>query len=360
MERAEAEAIYDAGREACVELLVELSARYERQIARLEARVERLEARLREDSRNSSRPPSQDPPGAGPGRGRSPTGRAPGGQPGHEGTTRELVAEERVDRLIEHWPERCSGCGHRFGEDERRSTAPPHRHQVWELPALAVEIDEHRAHRVRCPRCSADRRAVLPGEVAASAFGPRLRAAVAMLSVRNRVSRRDACELLEELFGCPISPGSVDAICQRTSEALAAPYGELREAVKDARVVCVDETGWRQAGERRTLWGALTDHHAAFHIAADRHERELPELIGERFAGIVSSDRWWAYDRLDPARRQVCWAHLLRVFRRHSDRLSHLLLFRQPGLSTRLRLSAPCRRAAHHHERERLAREIAP
>lgn len=254
--------------------------------------MERLEERLRENSRNSSRPPSQDPPGARPRRERSPTGRAAGGQPGHKGTTRQLVAEERVARLVEHWPERWSGCGHRFDEHERMITAPPHRHQVAELPEIAVEIEGHRAHRMRCPRCHEETRAVLPAEVAASAFGPRLQAAVALLSVRYRVSRRDASELLEELFGCPISVGSVDAICQRTSGALAGPYGDLREAVKDAPVVCVDETGWRQAGERRTLWGALTDHHAAFYIAADRHERELPELTGECFAGIVSSDRW--------------------------------------------------------------------
>ena len=46
MERAEAEAVYDAGREACVEFLVELTARYERQVTRLEARIERLEEKL--------------------------------------------------------------------------------------------------------------------------------------------------------------------------------------------------------------------------------------------------------------------------------------------------------------------------
>lgn len=62
MERAEAEAVYDAGREACVEFLVELTARYERQVTRLEARIERLEEKLRENSQNSSRPPSADPP----------------------------------------------------------------------------------------------------------------------------------------------------------------------------------------------------------------------------------------------------------------------------------------------------------
>ena len=73
------------------------------------------------------------------------------------------------------------------------------------------------------------------------------------------------------------SVGSVDAIWPASLGALARPYAELREAVKDAPVLCVDETGWRNAGQKRTLWGALTDSLAAFHIAADRHERELPE-----------------------------------------------------------------------------------
>jgi transposase len=359
VERAEAEAVYDAGREACVEFLVELSARYERQVARLEARIERLEERLRENSQNSSRPPSQDPPSARR-RERSPTGRPPGGQPGHEGTTRKLVCETELDRIVEHWPGSCSGCGRRFCEDEREPAAPPDRHQRWELPAVAVRVAEHRCHRLRCPACGKGTRAVLPEEIVGSAFGPRLQAAVALLSVRNRVSRRDATELLEELFGCPISVGSVDAICQRTGSALSAPYAELRAQVKDAEVVCVDETGWRQAGERRTLWGAFSDRHAAFHIAADRHERELPELIGERFAGIVSSDRWWAYDRLDPARRQVCWAHLVRDFRRHAEGLSHQQRFGGLGLELCGQLFAAWDEFADHGERDRLAREIAP
>jgi transposase len=151
----------------------------------------------------------------------------------------------------------------------------------------------------------------------------------------------------------------VDAICQRTGAALAAPYLELSDAVKDAPVVCVDETGWRQAGER-TLWGAFSDRHAAFHIAADRHERELPELIGERFAGIVCSDRWWAYDRLDPARRQGCWAHLVRDFRRHAEGLSHQQRFGEQGLAICRELFAAWYRFADHGERDRLARELAP
>jgi transposase len=170
-------------------------------------------------------------------------------------------------------------------------------------------VTEHRAHLVCCPGCGKRVRASLPGGLTGSPFGPRLQAAIALLSLRHRVSRRGVCELAAELFGCRLSIGAIDAICQRASAALQDPYLQLRAEIKDADVVCLDETGWRQAGQPRTLWAAITARHTAFHITAGRHQRELPELIGESFAGIVSSDRWWAYDQLDPARRQVCWAH---------------------------------------------------
>ena len=44
---------------------------------------------------------------------------------------------------------------------------------------------------------------------------------------------------------------------------------------------------------------------ALFRIAADRHRREAQALLGENFSGITCSDRWWAYDYLDPKRRFV-------------------------------------------------------
>lgn len=358
MERAEAEAVYDAGREACVEFLVELTARYERQVTRLEARIERLEEKLRENSQNSSRPPSADPPSKPSQPQRGASTRKQGAQPGHKGTARKLVAESELDEIVDHWPERCSGCGQDL--DRIALAAPPHRHQITELPPVAVRVTEHRAHSLRCSGCGKSIRASLPGEVRQSAFGPRLQAAIALLSVRNRISRRDASELCRELFGCEVSAGSVDAICQRASGALAEPYAGLREAVKDAPVLCVDETGWRNAGQKRTLWGAITDSLAAFHIAADRHERCLPELIGESFAGIVSSDRWWAYDSLDPARRQVCWAHLLRDFRCHSEGLADQGRFGEAGLEICRELFRAWDSFAVHEDRDRLAREIAP
>lgn len=167
MERSEAEAIFAQGREPVVEVLLALSARLEAQeaqLAGLAERVEELEQRLKRDSRNSSLPPSHDPPWLGK-RGRSRgTGRKQGGQPGHPGHGRSLFPIEQVTHVIEHWPELCS-CGHVFGDDEREPAGAPARHQVAELPPLAVEISEHRLQRVCCPDCGRTVRAEQPAAV---------------------------------------------------------------------------------------------------------------------------------------------------------------------------------------------------
>jgi transposase len=332
VERVEAEAILDGDREAAVALLMRVGELVE-QNRRLEARVEKLEEQLRRSSRNSSLPPSQDPPLAPPRSKKPASGRGRGGQPGHQGRNRLLLPLERVDELVEYWPGCCHACAHVFGEHERVDAAAPQRHQLAELPPIAVTVSEHRLHRLRCPACAAETRAELPAELPRGAFGPRLQAAAVTLAVRNRVSRRDTVELLGELFGVELSTGSVDAIVQRTGEALAEPQARLHEQIRSAPTVNIDETGWRLRGGKRTLWGALTPTAALFRIAPDRHEREAKALLGAGFAGIACSDRWWAYDYLDPEQRQLCWAHLVRDFTAHSEGLRAQKQFGEAGLA---------------------------
>src|SRR6266542_4019023 len=246
------------------------------------------------------------------------TGQKQGAQPGHVGHGRALFPIERVTEVVEHWPQRCS-CGHVFGDEERESAGAPARHQVAELPPLAVEISEHRLRRVCCPDCGRTVRAELPVGVPRGCFGPNLEAAVAALTVRNRLSRRQLAELLEELFGCPIAVGTIDAILTRTAKTLEPVYEELLEQTHAAAALNVDETGWYLNGEPRTLWGAFSKQTAVLRIAPDRGKRHLHGLIGDGYAGIVGSDRFSAYNSLDPEQRQVCWSHLRRDFTFHAD-----------------------------------------
>ncbi|MCA1698679.1 MAG: IS66 family transposase [Actinobacteria bacterium] len=333
MERVEAEAIYDRGRDAVVEVLLALSAQNERlegQVERLTARVDKLERELAKNSRNSSRPPSADLPGAPPRRGKDSSGGKQGAQSGHEGKGRELLPTSAVDDVVVHWPARCE-CGHEFCEGELVAVGKPVRHQVEELPRLAVTVTEHQCPRVRCPGCGKRRRAELPAEVAASAFGPRFHAAVAVLSVRNRVSRRDVVECCEQLFGARISSGTVDAILERVSDALAEPDADLLARVRGAQAINMDETGWRTAGQRRALWGAFSDRHAVLRVRDSRHEDHARELLADTTA-IVTSDRWRAYAHLPIKRRQICWAHLRRDFKAHAEGLGAEKQFGESGL----------------------------
>ena len=291
----------------------------DRRIAQLEARVEQLERRLGRNSRNSSLPPSQDPPGAPPRRrGKDRSGRPPGGQSGHEGHGRELLPAWAVDELVDHWPASC-GCGHVFAEAERVACREPARHQVEELPQIAVRVTEHRCQRVRCPGCGVERTGELPAEVAGSAFGPRLQAAVVALSVRNRVSRRDLVELCEELFGARISY-RLDRRDPRPRRrrARGSPTSSCSAGCAARRALNVDETGWRLKGAQRTLWGAFTEKIAVFKITANRHEQHLRELLadhtGDRDLGPLVGLRPPA-----PRRRQVCWSHLQRDFQAQAE-----------------------------------------
>jgi transposase len=228
-----------------------------------------------------------------------------------------MQPEDQVDEIVEHYPGVCRGCGREFSACELEPAGRFGRHQVAELPPISVLLIEHRTRRVRCPGCRIETTAKLPAEIGSSAFGPRLRAAIVTLTARNRISRRGASELAGEMFGAKLSTGTVEAICQHASDALEGPHTHLRAWVLGQSAVHVDETGWRTAGDSRALWTMTAPSASIFQIAEHCNREQFNQLIGP-FGGIIVSDRWPGYEHLQPDRRQVCWSHLQRDFRRHS------------------------------------------
>jgi transposase len=269
------------------------------------------------------------------------------------------LGEDQMSEIVDHYPSECSGCGHEFTDREKVPRSGAGRHQVAELPPITVFYVEHRTQCLRCPGCRTRTRGTL-GAVGESAFGPALHAALVTLTARNRISRRDLSELAGELFGVGISVGAIDRICQRASALLGGPHEQLTAQVLASGAINVDETGWLLAGENRSMWTAATANAAIFRIVADRHRDRLIELLGESFQGIVTSDRWWAYDHLDPEHRQACWSHLQRDFRFHSEGLALQKAFGLAGLELTSRMFATWRAFTEHQDRQRLIREMTP
>ena len=268
-----------------------------------------LQERLHQNSRNSSRPPSSDPPQSP--RPRRPRGqRRRGGQPGHPGHTRTLLPVEAVDEVVVLKPDRCSGCHALLWGDD----PTPFRHQVIEIPPIQPVVTEYQWHQLVCAGCGEVTRASWPEGVPSGTYGPRVQATVALYTGAYRLSKRTTQQMMEEVFGVPMSVGTIGPLEQATTEAVAAPVEEARTYVHAQEVAHLDETSWRQGDKRAWLWVAVTSWVTVFVVRMSRGGQVARELLGEQFSGILVTDRYSA-DNWYPVRwRQVCWAHLLRDF----------------------------------------------
>ena len=289
-------------------------------ILKLFERIEEFERRLGQNSQNSSRPPSSDPPNVTRFPKKPPSGRKPGGQPGHEGHQRVLLPPEKVTSSKEHWATECEDCGQRLPAGAARQDAgEPQRLQTVELPEVQPKVHEDRYHGQTCPCCAHVTWARPAVGETPPAFGPRLVATLALLSGAYRLSKRALQAVLRELFHIEMSLGAISSCEETASEALATPVEEARRHVRDQRVLNADETSWKEKAQRVWLWVAVAAYVTVFWVLPRRNRVSAHEVLG-KFCGTLGSDRYVAYDDYPVERRQFCWAHLQREFEAMRER----------------------------------------
>jgi transposase len=301
------------------EEIAKLEARLERaegalaialeRIAELEAENAALRGETGKSSRNSGQPPSSDSPAQRNERPKSaPSGKKPGGQPGHKGHERTRIPAEQVTESRDLFPKRCRRC-HRHLQCV--SLGEPLVHQTVELPKIVPLVYEYLLHAVAC-ECGTVTRAPLPRGVPRGMCGPNLVAVLTLLVGVFQMSRRDAVALASDVLGVRISLGALSKIEGQVAEMLEPAHTEAATLVKRARAKYVDATSWLRKAAGRTLWVIGTRLATVFHIVEDGTADRLKGLVGT--LGILITDRgsqfgFWAMER-----RQVCWAHLLRKF----------------------------------------------
>lgn len=309
--------------EGVVERLLAETVALKAQVATLETENKKLRAdnaelrrRLGENSSNSSKPPSSDSPGE---RQQRPkperSGRAPGGQPGHKGKRRELVPANKLTGTSECFPRACRRCGDTL---PRTPDAKPLRHQVVEIPEIVPDIHEFRQHHVMCG-CGTTTMGPLPAGTPLGLFGPRALTLIAVLTGAMHVSRRKVQMLFSDLLGIEVSLGCISESEQVVNDAVAQAVDEARVHALAAPVKHVDATTWYQAGSYRSLWVLATKAVSVFYVAANGTRDELCKWI-DKVRGILVTDRGTQFGFWAMARRQICWAHLLRKFASYATR----------------------------------------
>jgi transposase len=269
-----------------------------------------LEALVSKDSHNSSRPPSTDPPWAKRTRSlRRPSGRRPGGQAGHQGETLRLAAHPT--RVVEHRPQECRSC---HAPLDLGQVIGHRRQQVWELVPAKLKVTEHRLAAVCCPSCGQTTRGEFKGAVRSGVkYGPMVKARVLYLQQYQLLPYQRTAEAMRDLFGCPLSVGTVANIVRECASGLVETELKIKQKLRRSPVIHADETGLRIDKRLGYVHVASTPSLTHYAAAAHRGQRAISEInVLPRYRGTCVHDGWLAYSHYTWCRHALCGVHLLR------------------------------------------------
>ncbi|HEV7375266.1 MAG TPA: transposase, partial [Pyrinomonadaceae bacterium] len=120
-------------------------------------------------------------------------------------------------------------------------------------------------------------------------------------------------EAMRELFGCPISSGTVAHIVKECAAALVETELKIKQKLRRSGVIHADETGLRVAKQGHYIH--VSSNCALTHYGYDsRRGRAAMDEIGilPKYRGNLVHDGWWSYDYYTNCQHSLCCAHLLR------------------------------------------------
>ena len=278
-------------------------------ILALLARLDALESKVNKDSHNSSKPPSSDGLAKKTRSLREPSGKLPGGQTGHKGTTLKRVAlpTQTIDHPL---PWQCDSCHSMLPLADARVAEC---RQVLDVPAAAYDVIEHRSLELVC-RCGQVHVSTFPaGVTEAVQYGPNVRALGVHLTQGQMLPYARAAELIQDVYGLSVSPGTLVSWVGEASIALQGTADTIARHLRNAPVLNADESGLRVAGKLQWLHIAANETLTWYGVHAKRGlEAIVAHGILPKRIGVLVHDCWAPYWRLDDSVHALCNAHLLR------------------------------------------------
>ena len=285
----------------------------DKHIEDLEARLAKYEA-PNKDSGNSSTPPSKENMKAEAIRRtktlRKPTGKKPGGQEGHEGSTLKMT--ETPDETEDIAASFCTKCGSSLEDCERILDYVT---QVISLPELKPIVKEIRHYITVCKNCGERIQSHAPRKRGSNAvvYDATVKSLVVYLSVVMFLPYGRIESFFKEVFGFDISQGSFVNWINEAKRSAAPAIEKIKECIMKSSVVGFDESGLYCNKRLDWTWIAQTVYFTLLFRGSGRSRKELESRFGDSLERMVAvTDRHSAYFALNFLNHQVCIAHLLR------------------------------------------------
>lgn len=276
----------------------------------LTERVKSLESQVNKTSNNSSKPPSSNRFKKKTKSLRTKSGKKPGGQKGHEGTT--LCINENPDIIEVHSVEQCPECRASLKD------VKPERYivrQIIDIPEIKVKVTEHRAEVKICPYCKCKNTAIFPeGLVNTVQYGERLKAIAVYLTQYQLIPYKRSSELIEDIFNQHISPGSLVSFNEVCYQRLETIENNIKSNITSFQgAVHFDETGIYIDKKRKWLHVSSTENLTYYH-AHEKRGKDAVEAIGilPKFTGTSVHDCFKTYNTYTNCKHSLCNAHILR------------------------------------------------
>ena len=279
-----------------------------KRIGLLQARVAELEKRLAKYE-NSNTPPSAG--GSYPERESS--GKSPGAQMGHAGTTRE---QKEPDEVRDAPPlTECPKCHHALGDP------------ISSIPFIFEDVPVQQKAKViqsnqgvyECPGCGEILVSEDPQCPKSGRFGFNLIVEAVMMRFEQRLPLRKIQQALRNQFQLDLTPASIWMLIKRAAAAGEAEYNRIFREMCKQHVVNADETSRNVNGKLRWQWVFISAASILYLAGRGRGRKVIEEVLGINFAGILGCDGWKPYMFIKLLQR--CWAHLLRESKTLSQRI---------------------------------------
>jgi len=264
--------------------------------------VKLLSHRMGLNSSNSSKPPSSDPNRLKSTRKR--TGKKPGGQKGHPGSTlTQIEAPDEVELIRIDRRSLPKGRYKDIGVEKR---------QVFDIEIVRHVIE----YQAQILEDAQGKRFVAPfptGVSKAVQYGNTLKAHAVYLSQYQLLPYQRIQEYFGEQLHIPLSQGSLFNFNKEAFVRLADFSAISRDKLAGAERVHVDETGINIEGKRHWLHCASNDGWTDFFAHEKRGCKAMDARgILPRFTGVLCHDHWKPYYRYTGCSHALCNAHHLR------------------------------------------------
>ena len=148
----------------------------------------------------------------------------------------------------------------------------------------------HQVHAAECSCCGKVYRGEFPEGVTASVqYGPEVKAVAVHLSTYQMLPVKRKAELIDDLFGLPISEATVISSLKEASELVQPTVDAIGDAILKSKVVNADETGMRVAGGLHWIHLLTTPLLTGWRVMPSVGKKRLMALVYCRFFWVFSS-----------------------------------------------------------------------